>query len=53
MNDTEEIKIEGIREISKKELEELEAERINKIKEIKEISIKLHCLYLLSSIEAK
>lgn len=30
MNETEDIKIEGIREITKKVLEELEVERINK-----------------------
>ena len=35
MNETEEIKIEGIKETTRKELEEIETERINKIKELK------------------
>ena len=36
MNETEEIEIEGIKETTRKELEELEIERINKIEELKE-----------------
>ena len=41
MNQTEEIKIEGIRETARKELEELELERISKIKELEQIKREL------------
>ena len=44
MNETEEIKIEGIRETARKELEELELERISKLKELEEIKRELEKL---------
>ena len=37
MNEAEEIEIEGIKETTRKELEEIEIERRNKIKELEKI----------------